>query len=167
MRGLVGRLNHRDAVLSNLNALLLLYPPKRQFSDDFPKLKSVVRSHFDDGISAPLSALQIAETIIENFIQQLTDTEKAAALDGLISTGRKGFAVIAEKHVQRNREPQPTDNVTFVTRLTGVAIFMADHLAQEGALSRSDHQGFVERLAAAFGANGTQIQALNDSFGSS
>jgi hypothetical protein len=165
MRGLVGRLNHRDAVLSNLNALLLLYPPKRQFSDDFPKLKSVIRAHFDGGVSAPLSALQIAETIIENFVQQLTDTEKASALDALMSTGRKGFAEIAEKHVQGKREPHPTDNVTFVVRLAGVAIFMTDRLAQEGALGRSDYQGFVEKLAAWLGANATQAQALKDSLG--
>jgi hypothetical protein len=164
MRGLVGRLNHRDAVLSNLNAILLFYPPKRQFSDDFPKLRSAVRAHFDDGVAAPLSALQIAETIIENFIGQLGEREKSAALDALIAAGRQGFAEIAERRVQGARE-QPGDNITFVTRLTGVAIFMSGRLAEEGAVGRSDHQRFVERLAAALGADAERTKVLNNCFG--
>jgi hypothetical protein len=163
MRNLVGWLNHRDAVFSNLNALLLLYPPKRQFPDDFPRLKAVVRAHFDDGVAAPLSALQIAETILHNFTGQLGEREKDTVLDALIATGRSGFAEIAEHRV-RGAIDQAGGQIIFVTRLTGVAIFMACRLAEEGALGRSNYEGFVERLAATLGADGEKAKQLRNSF---
>jgi hypothetical protein len=163
MRGFVGWLNHRDAVFANLNALLLLYPPRRQFTDDFPKLKSIVRAHFDDGVSANLSALRIAETILQNFIRQLEESEKARVLGALIATGREGFAEIAERRVQGAREPL-SDNVTFVTHLAGVAIFMAGRLADEGTIGRHDFEGFVERQAAALGADAETVKALKNGF---
>jgi hypothetical protein len=163
MRSLVGRLNHRDAVLSNLNAILLLYPPKRQFSDDFPKLKSIVRKHFDEGVAAPLSALQIAEMILHNFIGQLGENEKAAVLNALIATGRSGSAELATRKVQGARD-QPGDQITFVTRLVGVAIFMSGRLAEEGSLRRHNYEGLVERLAGVLGADSEKAKTLKNSF---
>src|SRR4051794_3811917 len=101
MRGLVGRLNYRDAVLSTLDAILLFYPPGRQFTDDFPKLKSMIREQFDAGVSASSSALQIAEGILRNFIQQLDKQEKDMVFDALIEAGRRGFAEVVRRQVHR------------------------------------------------------------------
>jgi hypothetical protein len=165
MRGLVGRLNHRDAVFSNLNAILLAYPSGRQFTDDFPDLKSIIRKHFEDGVGAPASALQIAERIILSFIGQLGDEEKGSAFDAILRTGRQGFAAIAERHVRGARD-QRRERADFVTQLVGVALFMAGRMAEEGTIGRYECDGLQARLAAALSPEATAAKRLGDSFNS-
>ena len=58
MRRFFRRLNHRDAVMKNLEALLLLYPRGRQFARDFPELKPTIRADFDAGVPPTLSRIQ-------------------------------------------------------------------------------------------------------------
>ncbi len=163
MRGFVGRINHRDAVLAHLGALLLCYPPKRQFADDFPELKSRMRSDFEAGVTASSSALQIAEAIVGSFVGQLDATEKAAVLGGLVDTGRRGFAEIAERRVKGAREPAG-GNVLFVTRLAGVALFMAGRMSEEGSVGRHAYAEFVARLALLLGADASGVDALEAAF---
>ncbi len=163
MRAFIARLRHRDAVLENLNSLLLLYPRKRQFAADFPELKAVMRAHCEAGVAAPSSALQIAVGIIENFLRQLDDRGKAAVLDALVQTGRPGFSEIAAARLKGERGEE-RDPVRFATRLAGVAIFMAARMAEEGTLSRRDYGGFLEKLASALGADAAREQELSRSF---
>jgi hypothetical protein len=163
MRGMVERLNHRDAVYSNLNAILLAYPAGRQFADDFPDLKSIIRKHFEDGVAAPASALQIAERIILSLIGQLGDDEKAVAFEAIIGTGRQGFADIAERHVGGARD-RPRESMRFVTQLVGVALYMAERMAEEGVVSRYECDGLQTRLAAALSSSGNAAEKLADSF---
>ena len=163
MRGLVGWLRYRDAVLDTLNAILLAYPRGRQFTGDFPELKSVIRVHFADGVSAQGSALQIAESIIANFTRQLSSPESAAALEALIVAGGRGFGELAERRVRGKRE-EIRDNAAFVIQLAGIALFMGGRLTQDGSLSRADRDGFLARIAATLGASAAQAKALSDAF---
>ncbi len=71
MRRFFRRLNHRDAVMKNLEALLLNYPRGRQFARDFPRLKTAIRADFEAGVPPTLAALKISESVIANFVDQL------------------------------------------------------------------------------------------------
>ena len=103
MRRFFRRLNHRDAVMKNLEALLLNYPRGRQFARDFPKLKAVLRDDFEAGVPPTLAALKISESVIGNFVGQLDAPQKAKVLDALVEGGRARYADVARKRVRGAR----------------------------------------------------------------
>ena len=146
------RLNHRDAVRGNLNALLLMYPRKRQFERDFPALKSTMRAHFNAGVAPPSSALQIATSIIEGFLLQLTDEEKRAVAEALAASDVREIELLAERRIGGERD-QNGDNVFFATRLCGVALLMAGRMMGVGALRRTEYERLVAAIERALGVD--------------
>ena len=162
MRGYFGWLGYRDAVLADLNALLVAYPRGRQFTDDFPGLKSLLRSHFDGEVHGPSSALQISETIIGTFIRQLSEAQRTNVLEALIANGRKSFEEFVDGQIA-GRRGTSREPVAFSVHLTGCALFIADRMASRGLLGRSDTDAFVERIAKTLGADEAKLTALRAS----
>jgi hypothetical protein len=165
MRGFFRRLNHRDAVLRDLEALLLAYPRRRQFDRDFPSLKPMIRKDFDAGVPPAVSALRITSSVIANFIDQLGEGEQERVLDALMEGGRAAFAEVATRRVKGTREVLH-DRVQFVTQLIGVAIYMAGRMAEEGALRWDDYADFLNRIGAALGVDPTNQPPLARAFAS-
>jgi hypothetical protein len=163
MRSFVRRLNHRDAVMKHLDALLLLYPPKRQFARDFPMLKPTIRAHFEAGVPPPTSALQIAAMMIGNFVGQLEPADRAKVSAGLCEGGREAFAKAAQRRVGGERG-KPRDNVVFVTELAGVAIYMAERMAEDGVLRWDEYADFLSRIEASLGVGPAERQQLAEVF---
>jgi hypothetical protein len=161
------RLNHRDAVRGNLNALLLMYPRKRQFERDFPALKATMRTHFNAGVAPPSSALQIATSIIEGFILQLSEEEKRAVAEALAASDVREIELLAERRIGGERD-QKGDNVFFATRLCGVALLMAGRMTGVGALRRTEYERLVAAIGRALGAEAeTMVTAFAASTASS
>ena len=144
------RLHHRDAVRGNLDALLLMYPRKRQFERDFPALKTTMRAHFSGGVEPASSALQIATSIIEGFLLQLTEEEKRAVAGALVASDVREIEMLAERRIGGERD-QNGDNVFFATRLCGVALLMAGRMAGVGALRRAEFVRLVTAIERTLG----------------
>jgi hypothetical protein len=144
------RLNHRDAVRGHLDALLMMYPRKRQFERDFPALKTTMRAHFAAGVEPPSSALQIATSIIEGFLTQLSEDEKQAVAEALAASDVREVEMLAERRIAGERD-QTGDNVFFATRLCGVALLMAGRMAGVGALRRAEFERLVTAIKRALG----------------
>jgi hypothetical protein len=150
------RLNHRDAVRGNLDALLMMYPRKRQFERDFPALKATIRTHFGAGVEPPSSALQIATSIIEGFLLQLTDEEKRQVAEALTTSDLHEVEMLAERRIGGESD-QKGDNVFFATRLCGVALLMAGKMASVGAVRQGEYQHFASLIERELGAEGDTI----------
>jgi hypothetical protein len=127
------RLNHRDAVRGNLNALLLMYPRKRQFERDFPTLKATMREGFERSVPAASTALFIAARVIETLLSQLAESERQSVVEALLASDPRETEELAQRRIAGERD-QPGDSVFFATRLCGVALLMAERMAQVGAL---------------------------------
>ena len=149
----IERINHRNAVMENLNALLLRYPRKRQFIRDFPKLKATLREHFEGEVAPPSSALAIAISIIEGFIQQLSAEEKRATTAALAASDLMEIERLAERRIGGEKD-QRGDKVFFATRLSGVAILMAGKMTSVSALGREEYEQLVRALERALDAPG-------------
>jgi len=165
MRGFFRRLNHRDAVLRDLEALLLAYPRRRQFDRDFPSLKPMIRKDFEAGVSPSVSALRITSGVIANFIGQLGEEERERVLDALVKGGRTDFAEVATRRVRGTRAGVQ-DRVQFITQLIGVAIYMAGRMAEEGTLRWDDYADFLNRIEAALDVDPTSQPPLARAFAS-
>ena len=145
------RLNHRDAVRGNLDALLLMYPRKRQFERDFPALKATIRAHFSAGVEPASSALQIATSIIEGFLRQLSEDEKRVVAEALAASDVREIEMLAERRIGGERD-QKGDSVFFATRLCGVAILMSSRMAGVGALRHAEYERLVTAIERALDA---------------
>ena len=156
-------LNYRDAVLANLNALLVAYPAGRQFADDFPELKPLLRSCLDGGTSVHSSALKISERIIGNFIDQLDSGRKAKTIEALLGRDPESFEDLAHSNVG-GRHARPPDPTIFMAELVGCALFMAGRMCSEGMLGHSDFEGFLRRVAERLGVDAAGLEALRASF---
>jgi hypothetical protein len=163
MRRFFRRLNHRDAVMKNLEALLLNYPRGRQFARDFPKLKAVIRDDFEAGVPPTLAALKISESMIGNFVGQLDAPQKAKVLDALVEGGRARYADVARKRV-RGARAKERDAVLFVSELAGTAIYIAGRMAEEGALRWDDYADFLARIEATLGVGPRAQHPLGRAF---
>ena len=153
----IQRINHRNAVMENLNALLLMYPRKRQFIRDFPKLKATLREHFEGEVAPPSSALAIAIGIIEGFLQQLSAEEKRATAATLAASDTTEVEKLAERRIGGEKD-QRGDKVFFATRLSGVAMFMAGKMVSVNALRRDEYERFVAAIERALGmTNGIDL----------
>lgn len=144
------RLNHRDAVRGNLDALLLMYPRKRQFERDFPALKATIRAHFAAGVEPTSSALQIATSIIEGFLLQLSDEERQRVAEALAASDVQEIEALAERRIGGERD-QHGDKVTFATRLCGVALLMAGRMAGVEAIRRTEYERLVTAIERTLG----------------
>ena len=145
----VRRLNYRDRVHEHLNALLVGYPHGRQFAEDFPGLRHAIRSHFEADVSAPGAALQIAARIIAGLLDQLDAAGKQVILKGLIRLDREKLQAMASRRIAVPR-PEPREPLAFATELTGLAIFMARRMTEEGVLHRGEYDFFLGALQKAF-----------------
>jgi hypothetical protein len=163
MRGFFKKLSHRDAVLRDLEALLLLYPRRRQFDRDFPDLKATIRADFEADVTPPVTALRIATGVLGNFFRQLDDGEKARVLSALVESGRAGFSQIVRRRVGGSREA-PGDRVLFVTQLAGGAICVAGRMAEEGSLRFDEYSEFLTRIETTLGAGPDARQPLARAF---
>jgi hypothetical protein len=163
MRRFFRRLNHRDAVQRDLEALLLFYPPRRQFDRDFPALKTTIRADFEAHVPPTLTALRVARGVLDNFLDQLTAEEKTRALSALVERGRAGFAEIVKRRVG-GKGKNPGDRADFVALLAGGAIYIAARMAEEGALRFDDYAEFVTRIETALGAGPEAHQPLARAF---
>ncbi len=152
MRRFFRRLNHRDAVMKTLEALLLAYPRGRQFAHDFPTLKATIRADFEANVQPTLSALRICDGVIGNFLQQLEPAERAQVLEALVEGGRAHYAEVARRQVRTTRTKKAErDSVLFVSELTGAAIYIAGRMAEEATLRWDDYADFLARVEAALG----------------
>ena len=133
----VQRLNYRNAVRGNLDALLLMYPRKRQFERDFPTVKALIRADFEAGVTAPSSALSIAAGIIASLLGQLTESERQSTVEALAASDPQEIKALATRRIGGERD-QRGDNIFFATRLCGAALLMAGRMTAVGALGR-DH----------------------------
>jgi hypothetical protein len=138
----IQRVNHRNATLSNLEALLLMYPRKRQFVRDFPKLKALLRAHFEEGIAPPSSALSAAIGIIEDCLGQLSAEEKRATADALAASSLGDIEKLAGRRIAGEKD-EPGDRVFFATRLCAMALFMSGRMAGAGVLRRQEHEALL------------------------
>jgi len=150
------RLQHRDATRGNLDALLLMYPRKRQFERDFPALRATMRAHFAAGVEPPSSALQIATSIIEGFLLQLTDEQKRAVAEALAASDVREIEMLAERRIGGERD-QPGDNAFFATRLCGVALLMAGRMTGVGALRRTEYERLASAIERALGVESLEL----------
>lgn len=140
----IQRIYHRNATLGHLEALLMMYPRKRQFLDDFPRFNATIREHFEEAVPAASSALVIAESIIEGFLRQLSPEEKRATAEALAACDLHEIEELVERRIGGEKD-QPGDKVFFATRLSAVALLMAGKMAGVNALQRQEY----EHLAAA------------------
>ena len=146
----IERINHRNAVMENLNALLLMYPRKRQFFRDFPKLRETVREHFEGGVAPASSALIMATSIIEGFLYQLNEEEQREAAAALAASDLAEIEKLAERRIGGEKD-QPGDKVLFASRLSSVAILMAGKMAGVNALQREEYRQLVDAVERALG----------------
>ena len=142
----VQRLNHRNAVRGHLDALLMMYPRKRQFERDFPSVKRLIRDDFEKGVSPPSSAVSIAAGIITSLLEQLKETERSAVGQSLDTSDPEEIEKLAERRIGGERD-QRGDNVFFATRLCGVALLMAGRMTAAGALRRDERDHLAGTIA--------------------
>ncbi len=166
----VKRLNYRDRVHEHLNALLVGYPPGRQFADDFPGLAEAIRAHFEAGVSAPSAALQIAAGIASGLLGQLDSAEKTSVLKGLARLDARELEAMAARRIAGARD-ELRGRVSFATQLAGLAIYMAGRMTQEGALRQAEYEFFLGELEKPFeteagraGSNRARAPILSEMF---
>jgi hypothetical protein len=135
-------INHRNAVRTNLDALLLMYPRARQFERDFPPVKALIREGFEHSVPPASSALSIAAWIIEHLLSQLAESERQSVVEAILARDLREFEELAQRRLGGERD-QPGDNVFFATRLCGVALLMAERMAEVGALGTEE----IDQLA--------------------
>ena len=145
MLRLVKWFSYRDGVLEHLGTLLVMYPRRRQFGDDFPGLRAVMRGHFEAGVSPTASAVQLTALIIGELIGQLTQAEREAVLEQLQSLDIDAFEPIAARQISRRPEA-PRDRAAFAVRLIGGALLMARRMAAEGTLGRGEQAALLAKL---------------------
>jgi hypothetical protein len=159
----VQRLNHRNAVRANLDALLMMYPRKRQFERDFPSLKRLIREDFEKDLSPASSAVSIAAGIITSLLEQLMETERSAVAQSLEASDPDEIEKLAERRIGGERD-QRGDNVFFATRLCGVALLMAGRMTTAGALSRDERDHLAVTIAGNLGAgDGSRFAHITES----
>ena len=100
----VQRLNHRNAVRGHLDAMLMMYPRKRQFERDFPSLKQLIREDFEKGILPASSAVTISAGIITSLLEQLNDTERSAVAQSLEASDPDEIEKLAERRIGGERD---------------------------------------------------------------
>ena len=154
----VQRLNHRNAVQGNLDALLLMYPRKRQFARDFPALKATIRADFEADVAPASSALRIATDIIESFLRQLTDEEKQKVIETLAASDLRDIEALAERRIGGEKD-QRGDKAFFATRLCGVALLMAARMAGVGAIRRIEYEHLASVVERELGAENGALAA--------
>lgn len=147
----VQRLNHRNAVRANLDALLMMYPRKRQFERDFPSLKRLIREDFEKDLPPASSAVSIAAGIITSLLEQLKEAERSSVARSLDASDPDEIEKLAERRIGGERD-QRGDNVFFATRLCGVALLMAGRMTTAGALSRDERDHLTSTIAGNLGA---------------
>ena len=147
----VQRLNHRNAVQGNLDALLLMYPRKRQFARDFPALTATIRADFESDVSPASSALRIAAEIIEGFLRQLADAEKEKISASLVTSDLAEIEALATRRIGGEKD-QRGDKAFFATRLCGVALLMAGRMAGVGAIRLAEYQHLARAIERELGA---------------
>jgi len=149
----IQRINHRNATLGHLEALLMMYPRKRQFFRDFPHFKETVREHFEGEVPAASSALAVATNVIENFLLQLRADEKNATAAALVACDLHDIEKLVERRIGGEKD-QPGDKVFFATRLSAVAILMAAKMARVNAVQRQEYEHLATAIGRALGAAG-------------
>jgi hypothetical protein len=154
----IQRINHRNATLGHLDALLMMYPRKRQFFRDFPKLKQMVREHFEKGVPSASTALIGATSIIEGFLRQLTAEEKQATAKALTASDLGELENLALRRIAGERD-QPGDKTFFAARLSGVAILMAGQMVAVNAVQREEYRKLIEAVERALGVSPETIGA--------
>jgi hypothetical protein len=142
----VQRLNHRNAVRGNLDALLMMYPRKRQFERDFPSLRKLIREDFEKGVSPTSSAVSIAAGIITSLLEQLKETERSEVAQSLDASDPDEIEKLAERRIGGERD-QRGDNIFFATRLCGVALLMAGRMTTAGTLRREERDHLAVTIA--------------------
>jgi hypothetical protein len=147
----IQRINHRNATLGHLDALLMMYPRKRQFFRDFPNLRQTVREHFEGDIMPASSALAVATSIIESFLHQLSSEEKSATAAALAASDLREIERLAERRISGERD-RHGDKASFATQLSGVAMLMAGKMAGVNALQREEYAYLVAAIERALGA---------------
>lgn len=136
---------YRDQVLDGVNTLLVMYPRRRQFGDDFPGLRAVIRSHFDGGVSPMGSALHVSLLIIQDLLGQLDSPERDRVVELLQSLCLDDLEPLAASQIS-GRPERPKDRVSFALRLVGGALLMARRMTEEGTLSRAEHAALLAGL---------------------
>ena len=154
----IQRINHRNATLGHLEALLMMYPRKRQFFRDFPKLKPMVGEHFEKGVPSASTALFGATSIIEGFLRQLTTEEKQATAKALAASDLGELENLALRRIAGERD-QPGDKAFFATRLSGVAILMAGKMVGVNGVQREEYRTLVGVVERALGVSPETISA--------
>ena len=160
MLRIVQRLNHRNAVQGNLDALLLMYPRKRQFARDFPGLRATIRADFERDVAPASSALGIATGIIEGFLRQLTGGEKEKVGASLVTGELKEIEELASRRIGGEKDKRG-DKAFFATRLCGVALLMAGRMAGVGAIRRTEYEHLASEIERELGmAEGALVVAF-------
>jgi hypothetical protein len=145
-------INHRNATLGHLDALLMMYPRKRQFFRDFPRHRQIVRAHFEADVPPATSALLVATSIIEGFLKQLTAEEKQATAKALAASDLTEIEKLAERRIGGEKD-QPGDKVFFATRLSSVAILMAGKMVAVNAVQREEYRTLIGAVEHALGVS--------------
>ena len=156
-------LNHRNAVRGNLDALLMMYPRKRQFERDFPTLRALIRADFEAGVPPPSSAVSIAAGIITTLLEQLSASDRGSVIRTLETSDPDEIEKLAERRIGGEKD-QKGDNVFFTTRLCGVALLMAGRMTTAGALRRDERDHLVNTIAEKLGAaDGSRFRHIYES----
>jgi hypothetical protein len=159
----VQRLNYRNAVRGHLDALLMMYPRKRQFERDFPTLKALIRADFEADVSPASSAVSIAAGIITSLLEQLQEAERSSVAQSLDASDPDEIVKLAERRIGGERD-QKGDNVFFATRLCGVALLMAGRMTTAGALGREERDHLAVTIAGILGAGeGSRFAHITES----
>jgi hypothetical protein len=146
----VRRLRYRDEVMEHLGALLLMYPRRRQFADDFPEIPAAIRGAFESGTRPSSAALTMASGIITGLLGQLPKEQRDAVRQGLVTVGTDSVKDLASRRLARD-SGRTVEPVAFATELTAVATWMAQRMADEGTLGREDVASLRAAIAEALG----------------
>lgn len=157
---------YRDKVLEHLGTLLVMYPRGRQFSDDLPGLRAVIRAHFEDRVPEAGAALLLAARVLADLLAQLGSPERDAVARRLGALDLAEFKPVVAQQISR-RPQAPGQPVEFATDLVGGALLMARRMVDEGMLDRRELGFFLEALDAALaaGVRGSAPASLSSRFG--
>jgi hypothetical protein len=136
----VRRLAYRDRVIEQLSALLVMYPRGRQFADDFPALPTTIRTRFDDGASPAACTAELAGAILGDLLGQLDEVERSAVAERLRNVGAEQFRMLAAQRICERRRDGAADRTSFVAELTGVALYLARRMLEEGTLGAREYE---------------------------
>jgi hypothetical protein len=142
----IRRLNYRDRVFDYLGALLLFYPRRRRVSKDFPGVRNAIGSSFEAGLAPSSCALKLAAGIIQELLRQLDLRERKVVLAELARLEWHDFHALAARRLARPAA-DTRNGAIFVGQLTGIAMFMARRMKEEGTLSPVEYHQFVSELA--------------------